>query len=69
MAEMAKNVWKLSKVAITESTRSLLAQNGRKCVLANQIRPAALSAATVFRYIRFGPKKHRELLFLAITLN
>ena len=27
--KMAKNGWKLSKVAITRSTRSLLAQNGR----------------------------------------
>ena len=27
--EMAKNGWKLSKVAITGSTRSLLAKNGR----------------------------------------
>ena len=37
-------------------------------MLANQIRPTTLSAAIVSRYIRFWPKKHRELLpFLAIA--
>ena len=65
---MAKNGWKLSKVAITGSTRSLLAKNERSWVLANQIRPTTLSAAIVFRYIRFWPKKHRVLPFLAIAL-
>ena len=65
---MAKNGWKLSKVTITVGTRSLLAKNGRrKWMLANQIRPTTLSAAIVFRYIRFWPKKHRELPFLAIA--
>ena len=39
---MAKNGWKLGKVAITGSTRSLLAKNGRKWVLVNQIRPTTL---------------------------
>ena len=48
-------------------TRSLLAENGRKWVLANQIRPTTLSPAIVFRYTRFRPKKHRELPFLAIA--
>ena len=61
---MAKNGWKLSKVAIA---RPLLAKNGR-WVLANQIRPTTLSAAIVFRYIRFWPKKHRVLPFLVIAL-
>ena len=65
---MAKNGWKLSKVAITGSTRSLLAKNGRKWVWANQIRPTTLSAAIVFRYTRSWPKKHRELPFLAVAL-
>ena len=65
---MANNGWKLSKVPITGSTRSLLAKNGRKWVLANQIRPTKLSAAIVFRYTRFWPNKHQELPFLAITL-
>ena len=65
---MAKNGWKLSKVVITGSTRSLLAKNGRKWVLANQIRPTTLPTAIVFRYIRFWPKKHRELPFLTIAL-
>ena len=53
--ETAKNGWKLSKVAIIGSTRSLLAKNGRKWVLANQIWPTVLSAAIdiVFRYTRF----------------
>ena len=37
-------------------------------MLANQIRPTTLSAAVVFRYIRFWPKKHRVLPFLAIAL-
>ena len=64
---MAKNGWKLSKVAITGSTRSLLANNGRNWVLANQVRPTALSAAIVSRYTRFWPKKHRELPVLAIA--
>ena len=36
-------------------------------MLANQIRPTTLSAAIVFRYIRFWPKKHRVLPFLAIA--
>ena len=36
-------------------------------VLANQIRPTTLSAAIAFRYIRFRPKKHRVLPFLAIA--
>ena len=65
--KMAKNGWKLSKVAIIGSTRSLLAKNGRKWVLANQIWPTSLSAAIVFRYTRFQPKKHWELPFLAIA--
>ena len=65
---MTKNGWRLSKVAITGSTRSLLAKNGRKWVLANQIRPTTLSAAIVCRYTRFWPKKHRELPFLAVAL-
>ena len=65
---MAKNGWKLSKVAINGSTRSLLAKNGRKWVLANQIQPTTLSTAIVFRYIRFWPKTHRKLPFLAIAL-
>ena len=47
---MAKNGRKLSKVAIIGSTRSLLAKNGRKWVLANQVHP------------RFWPKEHREQL-------
>ena len=38
-------------------------------MLANQIRPITLSAAFVFRYTRFWPNNHRELLFLAIVLN
>ena len=37
--------------------------------MANQIRPTSLSAAIVFRYIRFWPKKHRVLSFLAIALK
>ena len=37
-------------------------------MLANQIRPTTLSAAIVFRYIRFWPKKHRVLPFVAIAL-
>ena len=37
-------------------------------MLANQIRPTKLSAAIVFRYIRFWPKKHRVLPFLVIAL-
>ena len=37
-------------------------------MLANQIRPTTLSAAIVFRYIRFWLKKHRVLPFLAIAL-
>ena len=41
--KMAKNGWKLSKVAIIGSTRSLLAKNGRKWVLANQIWPTMRS--------------------------
>ena len=65
---MAENAWKLSKVAITGSTRSLLAKNGRKWVWANPIRPTTLSAAIVFRYTRSWPKKHRELAFMAIAL-
>ena len=64
---MAKNVWKLSKVAITGSTRSLLAENGRMWVLANPIQPTTLSAAIVFRVHLFLAKKHRELPFLAIA--
>ena len=64
---MANNGWKLSKVAITGSTRSLLAKNRRKWVLANQIRPTTLSAAIVFRVHPFLAKKHRELPFLAIA--
>ena len=64
---MTKNRWKLSEVAITGSTRSLLAKNGRKWVLANQIRPTTLSPGVVSRYTRFWPKKHRELPFLAIA--
>ena len=35
-------------------------------MLANQIRPTTISVAIVFRYIRFWPKKHRVLPFLAI---
>ena len=66
---MAKNWWKLSKVAITGSTRPFLAKNGRKGVLANKIRPAILPAANVFRYTRFWSKTHRELPLLAIALN
>ena len=65
---MVENGWKLSKVAITGSTRSLLAKNGRKWVWANQIGPTTLSAAIVFRYTRSWPKKHRELAFMAIAL-
>ena len=65
---MVENGWKLSKVAITRSTRSLLAKNGRKWVRANQIRPITLSAAIVFRYTRSWPKMHRELPFMAIAL-
>ena len=65
---MAKNGWKLSKVAITGSARSLLTKYGRMCVLASQIRPATLSAAIVFRYNRFWLKKQRELPFLVIAL-
>ena len=38
-------------------------------MLANQIRPTTLSAAIVFRYTRFWPKKHRELPFLAIVFE
>ena len=64
---MAKNGWKLSKVAITGSTQSLLAKNGRKWGLANQIRSTTLSAAIISRYTRFLSKKHRELPFLAIA--
>ena len=64
---MAKNGWKLSKVAIAGSTRSLSAKNGRKWLLVNQIRPTTLSAAVVFKYARFWPKKHLELTFLAIA--
>ena len=66
---MAKNGWKLTKVAIIGSTRSLLAKKGRKWVLANQILPTTLSAAIVFRYARFWPKQHRELPFLPIALR
>ena len=65
---MAKNGGKLRKVAITGSTRSFLAKNGRQWVLANQIRPTTLSAAIVFRVHPFLAKKHRELPFLAIAL-
>ena len=65
---MAKNGWKLSKVAITGSTGSLLAKNGRYRVLANQIRPTTLSAAIVFRVHPFLAKKHRELPFLPNAL-
>ena len=65
---MAKNGWKLSKVAITGSTRSLLAKNGRKWVLTNQILPTTLSVAIVFRVHPFLAKTHRELSFLAIVL-
>ena len=36
-------------------------------MLANQIRPTTLSVAIVFRYIRFWPKTHRVLPFLAIA--
>ena len=64
---MAKNGWKLSKVAITGSTRSFLAKNGRSRVLANQIRPTTLSAVIVVRVHPFLAKKHRELPFLAIA--
>ena len=64
--KMAKNGWKLSKVAITGSTRSLLAKSRRYWVLANQIRPT-LSAAIVFRVHPFLAKKYRELPFLAIA--
>ena len=56
--ETAKNGWKLSKVAITGSTWSLLAKNGRLWVLINQIRPITLSAAFVFRVHPFLAKKH-----------
>ena len=64
---MAKNGWKLSKVALLpEVPGRFWPKNGRKWVLANQIRPT-LSAAIVFKYIRFWPKKHRELPFLAIV--
>ena len=66
---MAKNGWKLSKVAITGSTRSLLAKNGRKWGLANQIRPTTLSAAIVFRYIRFWPKEHGYSRFWPLPIN
>ena len=66
--KMAKNGWKLSKVAITGSTRSLLAKNGRWWVLANQIRPTTLSAAICFWVYPFLAKKHGELPFLAIAL-
>ena len=65
---MAKDGWKLSKGAITGSTRSLMAKNGRKWVSANQKQPTTLSVAIVCRYSRFWPKKHRELPFLAIAL-
>ena len=64
---MTKNGWKLSKVAITGSTRPLLENNGIKWVFANQIRPKLLSAAIYFGYIRLWPKKHRQLPFLAIA--
>ena len=37
-------------------------------MLANQIRPTTLSAATVFRHTRFWPKRYRELPFLSIAL-
>ena len=36
-------------------------------MLANQIWSTTFSAAIVFRFTRFGAKKHRELPFLAIA--
>ena len=66
---MAKNGWKLIKIAITGSTLSLLVKNGRKWVFANQIWSTRLFAAIVFRYTRFWPMNHQELPFLAIALE
>ena len=47
-------------------TRSLLAKNGRKWVLADHIWPTTLSAA-LFQVHPLLAKKHRELPFLTIA--
>ena len=65
---MAKNGWKLNKVAIIGNTPSLLAKNGRKWVLANKIWLTALSAAIVFRFTRFWPKKNGSSRFWPLPI-